>query len=57
MDFRYLPGMHFPQKYDHNRLQGRPHKKNLNYFKHKKNVMNVETEKEDKKWSLVSILL
>ena len=47
-DFRYPLGMHFPQKYDHIRPQGRPHEKEFKLFSNTKiNVTKVGTEKED----------
>ena len=50
--------MHFPQKYDHNRPQRRPHEKEFELFSNTKiNVTKVENEIEDEKWSLVLILL
>ena len=49
MDFRYLQGMHFPQKY-HNRPQGRPNEKEFELFSNTKiSFTKVGTETEDKK--------
>ena len=40
--------MYFPQKYDHIRLQGRPHEKEFKLFLNTKvNATKVGTEKED----------
>ena len=50
--------MYFPQKYDHNRLQGRPHKKEFELFSNTKiNATKVGAEKEDEKMESFSILL
>ena len=50
MDFRYPQGMHSPQKYYHNRPQGRPHEKEFELFSNTKiNVKKVGTEEEDEK--------
>ena len=50
--------MQFPQKYDHNKLQGRPHEKEFELFSNTEiNFPKVGAEKEDEKWSLVSIIL
>ena len=46
--------MHFPQKYDHNRPQGRPHKKEFELFSNTKiNATKIGTEKEDEKMESV----
>ena len=46
------------QKYDHIRLQGRPHEKEVKLFLNTKiNATNVGTEKEDENMESVSILL
>ena len=55
MDFRYLQGMHFPQKYYHNRLQGRPHEKEFELFSNKNKCHKSWNWKG--RWSLVSVLL
>ena len=50
MDFRCPPCMHFPQKYDHIRPQGRPHENEFKLFSNTKiNLTKVGTEKEDEK--------
>ena len=44
--------MYFPQKYDHIRLQGRPHEKEFKLFLNTKvNATKVGTEKEDENLS------
>ena len=46
--------MHFPQKYHHNRPQGRPHEKEFELFSKKIiNVTKVGTEKENGVWLLL----
>ena len=48
MDFRYDPGMHFPQKYDHNRSQGRSYERKFELFSNTK--INVTKNLELKTW-------
>ena len=58
MHLIYPPGMYFTQKYDHIRLQGRPHEKEFKLFLNTKiNATKVGTEKEDENMESVSILL
>ena len=50
MDFRDPKGVWFPQKYYHNRLQGKPYEKKIELFSNTKiNATKVETEKKDEK--------
>ena len=58
MGFRYPPGLHFPQKYDHTRPQGRPHEKEFKLFSNTKiNVTIVGTEKKDEKIDVFLVIL
>ena len=47
MNFTYPQGMHFPQKYYHNRPQGSPHEKEFELFSNKNKCYKNWNQKED----------